>query len=220
MIKINAIVIAAAMVAVPATAANLLTNGSFEQPGGDNVRDQFTASYVPGWTYSSNGTGFDIYEDDGEDGLAAADGTHYVSFGHSGTYGGSLSQTVILTGSGSYELALPTAEQQGADPTQQFTVTIAPDFGSFVSFTIDNLTDTFTPTTHDFFGSGDTTITITDSTPAGGGGGSNLALDNVSLIDLKAGGTVPEPTSRALLVVGFGVVGALARQRRGAVIAA
>ena len=80
-IRVNAIILAAAAtaIAVPVAATDLVTNGGFEQPGGAAVRDQLTPGYLPGWTCSDNGTGFEIYEDQTEDNLAAADGTHYVS---------------------------------------------------------------------------------------------------------------------------------------------
>lgn len=52
--------VAAMVTAVPASASTIVLNGGFEQPGG-TVRDQLTAAYLPGWTYSDNGTGYDIY---------------------------------------------------------------------------------------------------------------------------------------------------------------
>lgn len=223
MSKIIAAAGAAALVAILAAAgpahAALVVNGGFEAPGGI-VRDQLTSSYLPGWSYdNSNGNAYDIYEDDSQDGLAAADGSHYVSFGHNGTNGGSVSQTIATVAGHAYRLSLWTAEQQGDDPTQLFNVLLKTTLGGTYSFTIGNLTSTFTETTQDFFPDSATTITISDATPAGGGAGANLALDRVSVTDLSPGGTVPEPASWALFVAGFGVVGAMARQRRAVVAA-
>lgn len=205
----------AALSAAPARAA-LVVNGSFEAPGGI-IRTFLTPGSLPGWTYNDHGTGADIYEDDTQDGLAAADGSHYVSFGHNGSYGGELSQTIATTAGHSYRLSLSTAEQQGDDPTQQFFVLLTTSVGNTYGFTIGSLTSTFTQTIQDFAPNGvSTTISITDASPAGAGAGSNLALDAVSVVDTTAG-AVPEPATWALLLTGFGAVGGAARRRRAAV---
>ena len=213
----GAALIFAGLAAVPASAV-LVVNGDFEAPGG-TVRSFLTPTSLPGWTYNDHGTGADIYEDDTQDGLTAADGNHYVSFGHSGSYGGELSQTIATTAGHSYRLSLWTAEQQGDDPAQLFQVLLTTSLGNSYTFYINNLTSTFTQTVQDFFPNGvSTTISITDATPAGGGAGSNLALDAVSVVDTTPG-AVPEPASWALLLAGFGLTGALARRRRIAVAA-
>ena len=211
--------VAGALPALAPAHAGVIVNGGFESPGG-TVRDQLTSSYLPGWSYDDNsGNAFDIYEsDDQGDGLAAADGSHYGSFGHSGTNGGSLTQTLATVAGHMYHLSLWTAEQQGDDQTQQFAVYLTSAITGTEGFGIGNLTSTFTETTVDFAAAGATTLTILDATPAGDGAGSNLALDRVSVTDLSAG-AVPEPASWALFVAGFGVVGAAARRRRGVVAA-
>ncbi|MBV8971062.1 MAG: hypothetical protein JO290_02095, partial [Sphingomonadaceae bacterium] len=145
---------AVAGMAGPAAAGNLVHNGGFEAPGG-TVRSQIVgASDVSGWTYDSHGTGNEIYEDDSQDGLAAADGNHYVSFGHNGGYGGALSQTVATTAGHTYRLSLYTAEQQGDDAGQAFTVLLTTSVGNTYSFSIGNLTSAFRQTVQDFFPNG------------------------------------------------------------------
>jgi hypothetical protein len=206
----------AALIGIAAPAeANLVVNGGFELPGGIQ-RTTLTNGLIPGWTYDSHGTGFEIYEDDSQDGLAAADGSHYVSFGHSGAYGGELSQTIPTIAGHSYRLSLATAEQQGGDDSQQFYVLLTTSVGNSYGFYIGNLGTGFATTVQDFFPNGvSTTISIMDATPAGSGGSSNLALDAVSVIDLSdANGGVPEPGIWAMLLGGFGLVGATARSRR------
>ncbi len=47
-----------------------------------------------------------------------------------------------------------------------------------------------------------------------GGADESWGIDNWSLAAIPAGGTVPEPASWALLIAGFGLVGASARRRR------
>jgi hypothetical protein len=221
MTKLKAFVVFGAVVAaIPAGATNLVANGSFEKPGG-TVRDGLTTNYLPGWTYSDNGTGLDIYEDDSQDGLTAADGNHYVSFGHSGTYGGSLTQTFATTAGHAYRLALSTAEQQGDDASQKFYVLLTTSVGNMFGFYIGGLTSTFSTTIQDFFPNGvSTTLSIADATPVGSGGPSNLALDKVSVVDLSASGAVPEPAIWASLVAGFAFLGAAMRRRNPAIVAA
>src|SRR5262249_5670243 len=93
----------AAALLVPAASASaaILVNGSLEKPGG-HVRNFMTTSYVPGWTYAGTS---DIYEQDNMgDGLTAADGTHYISFGHSSGAGGSITQVFATTPGQTYTL--------------------------------------------------------------------------------------------------------------------
>lgn len=210
MLRSTLLLAALAAIAAPAQ-ANLLVNGGFEAPGGIQ-RSQVQPGLVPGWTYNSHGTGFEIYEDQSQDGLAAADGTHYVSFGHSGATGGELSQTVATIAGHAYRLSLSTAEQQGHDPAQQFYVLLTTSVGNTYGFYIGNLSGSFSTTIQDFFPNGvSTTVSITDVTQ--GGGGSNLALDAVSIVDLSPTGGVPEPAVWALLFGGFALTGAAMRRR-------
>ncbi|MEO8811620.1 MAG: PEPxxWA-CTERM sorting domain-containing protein [Caulobacteraceae bacterium] len=204
---------AIAAIALPAAAATIV-NGSFEQPGG-SVRDALTTNYLPGWTYTTGPNGsLDIYEDDNEgDGLAAADGSHYVSFGHNGTNGGSISQTFAVTAGDTYTIRYSVAEQQGDDATQVLEASVVAGGGTT---TADNsaLTLSFlagTPLT--FTAVGNTaTLTFLDATPAGDGAGSNLALDAVGISGGGAPG-VPEPAAWAMMLFGFAGIGAAARRR-------
>ncbi len=211
MLRSTLLLAALAGIAAPAS-ANLLINGGFEQPGGIQ-RTQLADGYIPGWTYDSHGSGYDIYEDDSQDGLAAADGSHYVSFGHNGTSGGELRQTVATTAGHVYRLTLSTAEQQGDDQAQQFYVLLTTSVGNTYGFYIGSPTSSFTQTVQDFYPNGVwTSVSITDVSQ--GGISSNLALDAVSIIDLSATtGGVPEPTSWALLAAGFGLLGVTMRRR-------
>lgn len=51
------------------------------------------------------------------------------------------------------------------------------------------------------------------------GGADHVAYDNITFGSAIAGGGVPEPASWAMLIVGFGLVGAATRYRRVAVAA-
>ena len=202
------------VLAAPASAA-ILNNGDFEQPGGA-VRDMLVPGYMPGWTYDNHGTAFDIYEATGFDGIAAADGTHYISFGHNGTYGGEISQTFATTPGGVYTVTYSVAEQQGDDSSQVMRAivqngiqTLSQDNGGLNLGFLAGAPITFTA-----LGTS-ATLSFLDATPAGGGGPSNLALDAISVSGPQATGPgVPEPATWALMLLGFGLVGATARSRR------
>ena len=207
----------AALAGAAPASASILTNASFEAPGGDSVRNQLVgASDIPGWTYDVGAGSFDVYESDDQDGLTAADGNHYVSFGHDGFVGGSLSQSFKTVAGGSYTLSYSVAEQQGDDPSQVFRATITDGTSTY---SVDNsaLTLSFLAGTPISFTAAGTSATLTflDATPVGGGGGSNLALDAAAISGPEAGG-VPEPASWALMLTGFGAMGAVIRRRRDA----
>jgi hypothetical protein len=208
-----ALIAAAALAAAPASAAVLL-NGDFESPGGI-VRDALTANYVPGWTYSNPTGSLDIYESDIFDGLNAANGGHYISFGHNGSSGGSISQTFATTPGATYTLSYSVAEQQGDDPGQIMRATITN--GAQV-LTADNTglsLGFLAGAPLSFVAKGSSaTVTFTDATPSGSGGGSNLALDAVSVTG-PGGGAVPEPSTWAMALLGFACIGAALRSRRG-----
>jgi hypothetical protein len=207
-------VLGALAAAAPASAA-ILTNGDFEQPGGF-VRSQISGpGDLPGWTYDSHGTGFEIYQDQAFDGLAAANGTHYVSFGHNGAHGGSLSQTFATVAGGTYMVAYSVAEQQGDDASQVLRA-ILTNGVQVLSQDNTGLTLSFlagAPISFIALGNS-ATLTFLDATPAGGGGPSNLALDAVSVTGPQVGGGVPEPATWGLMLLGFGLTGATARSRR------
>ncbi|MBS0331579.1 MAG: DUF642 domain-containing protein [Proteobacteria bacterium] len=209
-------------IACAAQPPSILTNGSFESPGttlGDNVRIQLDSSgddTVTGW---HNSGGFQIYEND-QDSLAAADGAFYVSFGHNGDSGGSLSQSFDTVLGESYAVDYQVAQQQGEDIDTFFRVSVT---GASLSASVDSQTPIFgqwsAGTTLHFTGTGGavllTFLDATDNTTSGFN--SNLALDNVRVTDLGPGGGaggVPEPAAWALLIIGFGGAGAMARARR------
>ena len=52
-----------------------------------------------------------------------------------------------------------------------------------------------------------------------GGSANFVAYDNITFGSITPGGTVPEPASGAMLIAGFGLVGATQRRRKAAVAA-
>jgi Protein of unknown function (DUF642)/PEP-CTERM motif len=205
--------------AAPASAA-ILVNGSFESPGGGPVRNALTTNYMPGWTYSNPTGSLDIYESDDQDGLTAADGTYYVSFGHNDTSGGSISQHFATVAGGLYTVNYSVAEQQGDSADQVMRATVV---NGLQTLSTDNgaLTLGFLPgTTLTFIATGSSaTLTFFDATPPGGGAPSNLALDAVTVSGPQSG-AVPEPASWALMLIGVGCLGAGLRTRRAVMLTA
>ena len=201
--------------AAPASAA-ILINGDFEAPGG-LVRDQLTTNYIPGWTYSTATSSYDVYEADSVgDGIAAANGSHYVSFGHNGSSGGSISQSFATVVGGSYTLTYSVAEQQGDDSSQILRAiinngaqTLSADNGSLTLGFLSGAPLTFIAS------GASATVTFFDATPVGGGGPSNLALDAANISGPVAGVSgVPEPAMWAMMLVGFFGLGAAMRSAR------
>ncbi len=220
-ISLMAAVAAACLAPAASASAAILANGDFESPGG-SVRDMLTTNYVPSWTYSNPSGSYDIYEADVFDGLTAADGSHYISFGHNGTSGGSISQTFATVVGGSYTLNYSVAEQQG-DSTDQVLRAIINNGAQALTADNGSLTLGFLaggPITFIATGSS-ATVTFLDATPAGGGGPSNLAVDAVSVSGPQVSG-VPEPATWGMLLLGFFGLGAAARvaRRRQAAITA
>ena len=213
--------LAAALITGAAQAA-VLTNGDFDQPGGDDIRTYLDGSNLPGWTYVSNG-GQDIYESSNADGVPTIDGGHYLSFGHNGSVGGAISQSFLTTAGATYNLSYLVGQQQGEDVGQILRATI--DLGAS-SWSVDNAISGLGFTSGlglSFVGDGGmATLTFMDATASGGGGNANIMLDN-AFISVSGGGgpaAVPEPQIWAMMIVGFGIAGTSLRRRRAATIPA
>jgi hypothetical protein len=196
--------------------AAVFTNGSFELPGGAPIKQELSegSTFVTGWT--SHGAG-NYYESDGQDGLNAVDGDYWIGFGHNGNHGGSITQTFTSLLGASYTLDFQFALQQGSDLSSAFHVSASTGDGVdspdavFGSWSSGSLT---------FLGTGsDVTLTFLDITAPNSGGVSNLALDNVRLnhtgpVIVDPVGGVPEPAAWAMMLMGFGGIGALIRRRK------
>jgi len=178
---------------VAAMPAAQFTNGSFESPGGDPIRQGLTdgGTFVTGWLNQGNGQ---IYESSNQDGILAGDGSYYVSFGHSGAVGGTFTQSFDTVVGAIYSVNYLLSLQQGSG-TVDFQVEALD--GSTQLASVTNTVDTIawlSGTTLQFTAtSGTSTLRFTD---LGGPGnsGTNTALDAISVDDLSASG-VPEPNS-------------------------
>jgi hypothetical protein len=205
----------------PSATAQSLTNGDFETyqgaAGPSSIRTQLSDgdTSVDGWTHGSPNGAYDIYEDDSQDGLTAYNGTHYVSFGHNGTTGGTLSQSFASVLGTIYTLGYHFAEQQGSDPTgSSFDVWID---GVLTGNSGDAVYNVWNAGSVTFKGTGNMmSILFQDATTSGGA--SNLALDGVSL-NGSSGSSLPEPGTWAMMLAGMAVAG-LAMRRQSAKVGA
>ena len=187
------------------------TNGSFESPGGSNTRFYLSSAgdnHVTGWY---NLGGFQIYETQAGDGITPKDGSWYISWGHNGNTGGTLSQTFDTVAGTTYAVNYFLRTQQGADPVdpegmkvQAFNGKTVLGEASLLDFTY--VTWTVGPELTFTAASTSTTLIFTDIT--NGGGSANWGLDAVT-VNASA---VPLPS--ALLLLGPGLVGIAGIKRR------
>jgi hypothetical protein len=197
--KTNSILAAAAALAIaaPASAANLVSNGGFEINGGS-----FSDSFAD-WNLSDN---FAFFPSTGIGAVVPYEGDWFASTGCAPDYC-SISQTIATQPGQSYTLSFAfnpgaNVETGGASTLVFFGGDqIGPDIGvGPLGWTVYSYTVT---------GSGLDTLTFSSiQSPAFNG------IDSVSLVG------VPEPASWAMLISGFGLVGAAARRRRQGTVAA
>jgi len=190
--------------------ASLLVNGDFEAPGGSSV-NPVSSSTIPGWTFSGNE--YLIYnQSDYNLGITAQSGDFYVSWGHSGTTGGTLSQSFSTIVGQSYLVSYYTSEQQGHATDQQVVVSV---FGNDPKIALASQTTPIIDSIgiwsfNSFSFTADSTITslqFFDATAVGAD--ANWALDTVSVTT-----AVPEPSTWAMMILGFAGVGFMAYRRK------
>ena len=213
---------AAALLAVPASAVELVVNGGFESPVTSNGGfAQFAGgSSFAGWSVLGNDV-IIINTNYNEQGLGfnANSGSNSIDLTGSGNTGptNGVTQT-IGTNLGNYTLrffvgnASPTGGN-GNNYTQPSTVNLSINGGAIQSFT--NATDTpnavnWKQFSVSFITETPTTITFTNGTV----GDNMLGLDDVSVT-----AAVPEPSVWGMMILGFGLVGFAARRRATAVTA-
>jgi hypothetical protein len=205
---IRTILAAALIVGMPAAAqaANLLVNGDFEAGGGS----------LAGWTITGAmavGTGAEYApccETSGSE--PAYSGNHFATFGASDIEAtNAITQSFATVIGKRYDVSLRYGALGGAG-TQGINLNISDGFGfAFFVSAINDLDATFTTFTTSFIANN--TSTVIGFSNFSGPDGIDPILDDVSVT------TVPEPASWAMLIAGFGLVGAVARRQRHAVTA-
>ena len=194
-----ALAAATTAIALPASAAELVHNGGFEDPAG----------FDAGWSYSVSSTlGIQISPTVGHSGLAAAMFTASYE-----VYSDVLYQTLDTVAGQTYNVSYWLAGQTTAPAPTHFRVT----FGSQI---VDNLIDS---ANFGYTNLGGSFVATADSTILKFEGFNTLGLyllDDVSVTGPTAaipegpGRGVPEPATWAMMLLGFGVLGATLRQRR------
>lgn len=161
------------------------SNGSFETGSPNNgLLNSGDSSSIPSWVVGGTTQSIE-FNLPGANGQNAQQGNNFVSFGHNGTTGASLSQTFDTVAGAMYSVSYFVSGIQSAADAQGVSVTAL----NALNNAIIGLTATTIPTTNNLWVAGNvltftatsnsTTLRFTDITASGGG--SNWALDNVNV---------------------------------------
>lgn len=197
-------------------------NGSFESGTVCFCGMADNDTRITGWVHNTgNPAGFDEFNISGDNGATAFDGTNFVSFGHSGTTDGSLSQTFDTVAGTTYVVGYFREVIQGFGPDNNPPQTVnLSAFDASNSSQLASADDMFV--NEDWLsgslsfiaGSSSSTIVFMDATSVTNSGPVNWALDNVTVTAQTAGSATPEPGTFSLmggvLLAGF----AMFRRRR------
>jgi hypothetical protein len=218
-------VLTAALVS-PASASSVIINGSFELPGGGSYRNDINTIFggVPGWTDNSHGGTGAVYlessDNSGSDFMTAQNGFYYTSWGHNGLNGADLTQTFATVIGQNYSVSYYLGEQQGLDtPPDQIVDAMVFDSSANLLNNLVTLIGSpvgvWTPYSFDFTATTATsTLDFKDATAPGNGGNSNWTLDNVSVDGPAIGSAVPEPSTWAMMLLGFFGLGFMSYRRK------
>jgi len=196
----------AAAAGTGAQAASLLTNGDFEAAGGS----------LDGWTVTTSGAG-NVFALTAADYMAccgtsgsepAFSGNHFASY-DSGNVSGAATLTQGFTTLAGHNYTLDFDLGAFGGGTNTVDVTVQGITHSFTVIADNNADTTFHPESISFTGLGGNQA-VSFSVTAGADN-TDAILDNVTVNGL----TVPEPAPWALLILGFGGIGAALRHRRG-----
>lgn len=206
-------VAALGLASTAASAANLISNGSFEDPA--IGYPYFSAASPTDWTKSGSAGDASIwrvgYADSGGNITVAGEGMQFVTMG--GGYLGSgtttWSQTVSgLTAGGTYQLDFKIAAEGVCCGVQTLSVTFDGSSTASQSFTATTTTGNYWK---DWSDAGMSFVADTSSVTV------NFTYTgryDMGLDDVRLAAAVPEPSTYALLLGGLVFVGAVARRRR------
>ncbi len=208
MMRLGMTFLAVCLAGATPAAASLLVNGDFEASSS-------TTNTPPGWSNIGHSDGVIAYS---VFATPAYDGLYYYDIGGYGgalpALGDGITQTVATTAGAAYKLTFGFSGENTVGASTVLDVLI----GSLLTqFTIvaDNsgvFKKPFQTASINYIATGATTaisFTIASTTNAGN---NDPLIDGVSFTPTS--GVVPEPGSWALMIAGFGLVGAAARRRR------
>lgn len=219
---IGAAIAAFALCASPASAQNLVTNGSFEAntlaPGA--YRDMFVGSSdLPGWTIIGMANTRISQVDQGYAGnpgytFPAQDGKLWVDLaGFSDNAPDGVQQTVATMIGASYDFSFWLGNVSGGAFGTQTLVNYVLNGNSFSCVnTTQTVNLTWQQCSRSFVATSNmTTFSISNGDPSSD---YSSAIDNVVLqLSARQPGGVPEPATWAMMVLGFGAVGGALRRR-------
>ncbi len=200
-----------------AHAANLLTNGSFEDTtnfvdqGNDTMDLNVGSTSMPGWTVSGSHYVSWIGPTNPFNLTASPSGGSYfldlTGYINGAPFSG-VTQTIATTPGASYLLTFDLGSSPQWGLQDGLTATAGSASAVFTSTNSGSQTNLWQPESLAFTASGAaTTISL-----VGNSGGNYIGLDNVSVVQTVAG--VPEPAMWAMMLIGFGSVGAAMRTHR------
>jgi choice-of-anchor C domain-containing protein len=210
-----AVALAATALAGTVQAANLLTNGSFDSTPCGAGYCNYAAGGEPagfGWSVTTNNV--DIVPGPGAWGTPE-DGPQMLDLVGYGSTGG-IAQSFATTSGATYNLSFYYANNPYPSGPDSADVTVT-GAGSLLSSSVTHTTST--PSDLDwihFTGSftADSSLTTLAFNETAGGGNAGVFLDNVSVTGGSITRGVPEPATWAMMLIGFGGLGALMRRRR------
>jgi hypothetical protein len=214
-----ALATAAGLTEAPAMAANLITNGSFEDtagfapPADDTMSLGSGATTMTGWTVVSDFLSW--IGPTNPFSLSASDGDYFLDLTdyQGGAPFGGVQQSVTTISGNNYRLSfdLGSSVIHGYGSIDVSAGGLATTFTSSIPFAA----NAWETKTFDFLAtSGSTTLSL-----IGSSGSHYIGLDNLVLTDLGPANPVPEPATWALLVAGFGMTGAVMRRQAGRAMA-
>ena len=211
----SSIALGAVIAAHSASAAELIHNGDFEAGGGS----------LASWTVALTGAGnANVLTAAGYNPCCGTFGTepayshnHFVEFGDGNVLGTQeISQTFNTLAGHAYVISFDLGAFGGGFNTMAFNV--GPLSDSITASANNNADTTFGQFTYTLMSTGGLK-TISFSVASTGADNTDAILDNVSVHGDLVGG-VPEPTTWALMLTGFGGLGAVLRRRRAIFAAA
>jgi hypothetical protein len=220
-IAILAVLAAATLATHHAQASELIVNGGFEDS---------TSAYTtpPGWTQIGTEQGVLAYAVSAPS-IPAYQGTNFYSLGGAGNdgrinLGDGIEQSVATVIGASYQLNFGLSGENGPGGITTLAVTIGSQTTDYT------ITSTYNGTTISYFGqplatqtinyvatSADTEISFVE-TATNDNGNNDALIDGVSFQGEAVTGAVPEPSTWAMMILGFCGVGFMAYRRRNTAV--
>lgn len=220
--------LAAALAFPLAAAATPFSNGGFELPGvasgSQSSISDGTTSPPTGWIAGGTTTSYAMFYENNIYGVIGISGPNAIGFGGNGTTGATLSQTFDTMLGTSYTVNYFVTAQQGNGPQSLLiqalngatilgaSTGVIPPYNSGVEsyhwFAGPSLTFVAAAAS--------STIRITDTSNGAAAGGTNWALDGITVAGAAGSpspGVVPEPATYGLLLAGLAMLGVVGRRK-------